>query len=166
MTRLGFTFRESRRRFFTDPAPSKTTVTESTVDGGFEWITDAKTTFLNDRVTWTSKLIFYQPVFFSGKDELEDLTAAQLAAAGVDEDAAAFTTSLDADWENIFSTQPSKLISVSLYFRWVYDKYDNTVMPVLDAMGNLDNAETVRIAIRKQGQFKQTLAVGVTYRFL
>jgi hypothetical protein len=49
--------------------------------------------------------------------------------------------------------------------RWVYDKYDNSVKPALDASGNLTDPTGVEAAIRKAGQFKQTLALGLTYRF-
>jgi hypothetical protein len=87
-------------------------------------------------------------------------------AVGLDPDVAGFTTTLDVDWENIFTTQLSKVLSVSLYTRWVYDKYDNTVKPVLDDGGDLGNPVPVRTAVRKAGQFKQTLAIGLTYRFL
>ena len=126
-----------------------------------EMINDYKTRVLNDNVSWTSKLSLYQPIFYSGKDELEDMTDADQ-----DPDIADFTTTVDIDWENIFTTQISDLISVNLYTRWVYDKYDNSVFPVLDAEGALAHPEAVRAAVRKAGQFKQTLAIGITYRFL
>jgi hypothetical protein len=48
----------------------------------------------------------------------------------------------------------------------MYDKYDNTVPPVLDDDGALDNADDVRAAVRKGGQFKETISIGITYRFL
>jgi hypothetical protein len=53
-----------------------------------------------------------------------------------------------------------------LYTRWVYDKYDNSVKPLLDADVNLANPADVKGAIRKSGQFKQTLAIGIIYRFI
>ncbi len=57
------------------------------------------------------------------------------------------------------------MISVKLFVRWVYDKYDNTVSPVVED-GNLVNAADVHKAIRKAGQFKQTMALGLTYKFM
>ena len=42
------------------------------------------TKIVEDRVTWKSKLSFYQPVFFSGKDDFESLTMTQLMEAGLD----------------------------------------------------------------------------------
>lgn len=166
LTRVGFSLRQSARRQFENPAPDRATVTETGNDGGLEWVTEYKSKVLQDRVTWTSKLILYQPVFYSGKSKLEDQSPGALTAAGIDPDVAAFTTTLDVDWENIFVTQITKLISVNLYVRWVYDKYDNTVVPVLDDGGALADPEAVRTAIRKAGQFKETMALGFTYRFL
>ncbi len=47
----------------------------------------------------------------------------------------------------------------------MYDKYDNTVAPVVEN-GSLVNAADVHGAIRKSGQFKQTLALGFSYKFM
>jgi len=165
LTRLGFAFRQSSRKFYEAAPPEESTFTESTNDGGLEWVTDYKNKILDDKVSWTSKLTFYQPVFFSGKDDLESFTAQELADLGLDSDIADFGTTLDVDWENIFTTQITEIISVQLYVRYIYDKYDNTVKPVLED-GTLTNPGVVGAAVRKAGQFKQTLAIGVTYRFL
>lgn len=166
LSRLGFSFRQNVRKQFENPAPDDATISESTNDGGFEWITDYKNKILDDRVSWTSKLSFYQPVFYSGKDDLDGLSADSLSANSIDGDVASFTTSMDIDWENIFTTQITKIISVNLYFRWLYDKYDNSVKPEVDEDGSLINADAVRSGIRKAGQFKQTISIGLTYRFL
>ncbi|MBD3160548.1 MAG: DUF3078 domain-containing protein [Candidatus Latescibacteria bacterium] len=166
LSRLGFSFRQSVRRQFESDPPEDATTSETANDGGIEWITDFKTRILNDRVAWTSKLGFYQPLFYSGKDELEDLTDSQLAAARLPDDVVDYTTTVDIDWENIFTTQITEVISVNLYTRWVYDKYENSVLPLLDDAGDVSNPGAVRGAIRKAGQFKQTLAIGITYRLL
>lgn len=166
LTRVGAALRQTSRRLFTSPAPATDTETATTFDGGVEWVTDYKTKILDDRVTWTSKLIVFQPLYYSEKPTFEDLTEAQLAAAGLDGDIADFTTTVDVDWENIFTTQITKILSVNLYVRWVYDKYDNSVPPKIDDNGDLTNAADVHAAVRKAGQFKQTMAIGLTYRFL
>jgi hypothetical protein len=166
LIRLGLALRQSARRLFVDDTPGSATRTVTGNDGGLEWTTDYKTKVLEDRVTWTAKLTFYKPLFYSGHDDLADQTGAQLAAVGLDPNIADYTTTLDIDWENIFTTQITKLISVNLYVRWVYDKYDNTVLPELNDAGELSNVEAIREAVRKAGQFKQTLALGITYRFL
>lgn len=165
LSRLGFTFRQGIRRQFEDTG-SDATVTETSNDGGIEWTTDYKTKILENRVTWTSKLTFYQPVFYSGKDDLEGLTEEYLQEVGLPKDLADYTTVMDIDFENIFTTQITRLLSVGLYTRWMYAKYDNSVKPVMRDDGSLSNPAAVRNAIRKAGQFKQTLSLGVTYRFL
>jgi hypothetical protein len=166
LTRLGFTFRENSRRMFLAPPPDPSTRRENTTDGGVELVTDGKNGLLQKRVTWTTRLSIYQPLYYSGKSVLNDLTPEQLAAAGIDPDVAKLSTFVSTDWENIFSSQITKVISVTLYTRWVFDQYDNSVKPLVDAEGNLTNPETVHDAVRKAGQFKETLSLGVTYRFL
>lgn len=166
LSRVGFTFRQSARRFFIDASMSGDTESETTNDGGFEWVTDYKNRILDDQVSWTSKLTLYQPVYYSDKDVLDGMSITALRDADLPGDVADFTTGLDVDWENIFTTQITKYLAVNLYLRWMYDKYDNTVPPVLGDDGKLKNADDVRAAIRRSGQFKQTLALGLTYRFL
>ncbi len=165
LSRLGFAFRQTARKLYENPAPDDVTTTETTNDGGLEWVTDYKKKILENRVAWTSKLTLYQPVFYSGKDELEDLLPSDLETAGLDSDLADFSTALDVDFENLFSSQITKLLSVNLYTRWVYDKYDNSILPILGEDGALENGAVLRQAVRKSGQFKQTLSVGLTYRF-
>lgn len=53
---------------------------------------------------------------------------------------------------------------MNLYLRWAYDKYDNSVKPDVGPDGTLLNAAAVGAAVRKGGQFKQTLALGFNYR--
>jgi hypothetical protein len=165
LSRFGFTFRQSSRRFFVDAADGETR-TETTNDGGLEWVTDYKTSVFDGQVAWTTKLGLYQPVFYSFRDILDGLSADDLAAAGLPSDVADYPMTLAVDWENIFSTQITKYLSVNLYLRWLYDKYDNTVPPKEAAAGGLANPGDVLGAIRKTGQFKQTLSIGITYRFL
>ena len=85
-------------------------------------------------------------------------------AVGLPADVADYTTTLDIDWENTFTANITKVITVKLYIRWVYDKYDNTVKPVIED-GVLVNETDVHQAIRKKGQYKQSLALGFGYTF-
>ena len=166
MVRLGLTARPSRRRFFVAPPPSTETRKENGVDGGLDLTFDSQWKLLGDKVDWASKLIFYQPFFFSGKDELQDLTMAERDEFGIAGDAADLSTNLDIDWENAFKTQLSKVISLGLYFRIVFDEYDNSVTPIRDMGGELDNGEAVATAVRKSWQIKQTMSLGVSYKFM
>jgi hypothetical protein len=166
LSRAGFTFRQSSRKLFLDPEEGTDTETKTTNDGGLEWVTDYKTKILEDQVSWTSKLTLYQPVFYSYSDIFDALPGDSLAAAGLPTDVGDYPMALDIDFENIFTTQITKYLSVNLYTRWVYDKYDNTVPPAEGSLGEIGNPADVRAAIRKAGQFKQTLSIGLTYRFL
>jgi hypothetical protein len=169
-SRLGFSLRQSSRRTFQESVPSKKTTSETTNDGGLEWVTNYKNTLAEGRISWTSQLIGYRPFFYTGKSDLDGYlgrtSAADLAALHLNRDTAKYTTAMDWDWENIFSSQVTKILSVSLYTKWIYDKYDNSVKPTLGSEGNLSNPAAVRSAVRPAGQFKQTLSLGVTYRFI
>lgn len=165
LSRVGFTLRQNVRRVFAEAPPVDDTETETTNDGGIEWVTDYKTKVLDDNVTWTSKLTVYQPFFYSADDDF-DAVADSLDFFGIDNDVKDFAKVVDVDWENIFTTQITKYISVNLYVQWVYDKYDNSVPPLLTEEGYFKNPANVKAAIRKAGQFKQTMSIGLTYRFL
>ena len=168
LVRFGGAIRQSiRQQYVFDDPTDDTAQTETAFDGGLEFVVDYEDQYFDDSLAWSSKLTLYQPLFYSAKDELEDLDFTQpgIVAAGVDPDVADYTTTLDVDWENVFTGQVNEYLSVNLYVRLVYDKYDTSVEPLIDDDGTLTNAEAVAQAIRKAGQFKQTLALGLTYRF-
>ena len=162
MTRAGIAFIQNHRKFFPGDLPSTETQSETSIEMAAEWITEYRTLTLNDRVDWESKLSFILPVFYSGKSVFED---GFISVGELPEDVASYTTTVDVDWENTFTANITKVISVKLFVRWVYDKYDNTVTPVVDEGGNLVNEADVTQAIRLAGQFKQTLALGFGYTF-
>ncbi len=165
MARIGVAYLLNSRAFFTEPAPSTATQRESSNELAAEGVLEYKVGALDKRVDWQSKLTLTLPFLYSGKSVFkDDLTPAALAAAGLPEDVAGYTTTLDADWENTFAANITKIIGVKLYVRWIYDKYDNTVVPVVES-GALTNPVPVAQAIRKAGQFKQTLALAFTYKF-
>lgn len=166
LTRLGLSLRQNVRRQFVEDSPNTDTQSESTNDGGVEWVTDYESKILDERVTWASKLTVYQPLFYSAQDEFDAITTEALSDARLDKDLADFTSVADVDWENIFTTQITKIISVNLYTRLIYDKYDNSVAPAIGEDGAVLNPQDLRVATRKGGQFKQTLSIGLTYRFI
>jgi hypothetical protein len=166
LSRVGVTFRQNVRRLFTDPAPATDTENEVTHGIGAEWVTDYSNKVLDDNVAWTSKLTVFMPAYYSEKEAFNDISPDTLDYYGIDRDVADFTESIDLNWENIFTTQITKYISVNLYVQFVYDKYDNSVPPLLRDDGSFKNPEDVKAAIRKAGQFKQTMGIGLTYRFL
>lgn len=58
-------------------------------------------------------------------------------------DAENYWQAVDFDWENIFSASITEYVMVNLYVQWLYDK-----------------------EISKAGRFKQTLSLGLTYKFI
>lgn len=163
LARLGFTLQQSVRDIYL-PGTDEV-VTESTNDGGVELIFDYKSKYFDDKVDYVGELRFYQPVYYSGKSDLEDLDPAVLAAAGLDADLADYSTVMDIGFKNTFITSITSALNVQFMVHWVYDKYDNTVPAVIDGDGNLENAGAVDNAVRKAGQFKQTMSIGLAHTF-
>ncbi|MCP4571103.1 MAG: DUF3078 domain-containing protein [bacterium] len=160
--RLGVAFLSNSRKFFTEAAPSTATQRESSNELAAEAVLEYKVGALDKRVDWESRLSLVMPFMYSGKSTFEDDIVP--ADVGLPDDIADYTTTLDVDWENTFTARITGLISVKLFVRWMYDKYDNTVRPVVEE-GNLVNASEVAQAIRKAGQFKQTMALGFSRKF-
>jgi len=164
LARLGFTVHESVRDIFLNPPPDDETTSETAVDGGPELILDYAAKLLAGRVEYESQIRVFKPVFYSAKSDVEDLAAQALLDAGLDEDLADYFMAVDLDWSNTFKANITEVINVQLHLRWVYDKYDNTVVPVVEE-GALGNPGAVAAAVRKVGQFKQTMSLGLGYTF-
>ncbi len=162
LVRLGLALSESRRSFFSEPAPSTVTRAETATTAAAELVAEFRTPLAGERIGWESKLRAAKPLTWSGKSTFEDGVD---SVADLPADLAGYTTAVDLDWENTFSANITKVISVKLFTRWVYDKYDNSVKPVVDSEGALLNEADVLTAIRTAGQFKQTLALGLGYKF-
>jgi hypothetical protein len=160
--RLGLALIQSSRSFFSEPVPSEATMSETAYTTAAELVTEFRSPLLTERVDWESKLSLDLPLAWSGKSVFED---GFVSVEPMPEDIAGYTTTLDIDWENTFSANITKVIAVKLFVRWVYDKYDNSVKPVVGDDGVLVNEADVLTAIRPAGQFKQTLALGFGYKF-
>jgi len=161
--RFGWTQRQNHRRYYLDIA-SDATDSKVAHDGGVELQGDWRLKILEDKVAWLGKLSVYQPFAWSETDKFDNLSADSLSAAGIDADVKDFTTVVDVAWENTFTTQITKWIAFNVYVEFRYDKYDNSVVPLLNDTGdNLTNAEAVASAIRKDWQWKQTFGIGITY---
>ena len=167
LARLGFTIHQMSRKqyldreFDTDPLIENSS---SSSDAGVEVVFNYSDKTLTSIVEYSTQLRLYQPVSYSVKSDLESLGSDGLTALGLPGDLADYTTTLDVDWEHNFKANITKVINVQLYLRWIYDKYDNSVAPVVTD-GNLENVASVTSAIRKAGQFKQTLSLGLGYTF-
>ena len=160
--RAGLALVQSSRKFFSEPAPVATTMSQTAYTSAAELVTEYRSKLLDGRVGWESKLTVERPLTWSGKSAFEDgFTSTVAMPDGI----AGYTTALDLDWENTLSANITKVISVKFFARWVYDKYDNSVKPAVGDDGVLLNEADVLNAIRKAGQFKQTLALGFGYKF-
>ncbi|GJM43484.1 MAG: hypothetical protein DHS20C21_03260 [Gemmatimonadota bacterium] len=171
ISRIGFGFRQSFARSFTD-ATGDATESFSTNDGGVEFQTDAKLPLADDRILYTSKLQVFWPVFYSASGDLEDFDALVAASGAVTGEAVAdFWKSPDVNWQNTFTSEVTSWLNVNLYVQWVYDKF-NAATKVDVTGADTDDAVLQAVqnkvlgGVRKGGQFKQTIGVGLTYRFL
>lgn len=75
----------------------------------------------------------------------------------------AFARDVDVNFQNELSAQITKVVSANLFAQWVYDKFDGSadLDPALPFA--VRHAEVDR-TVRRAGQFKETLALGITYR--
>ncbi len=163
LMRAGFTARESYRQFYASDTGSDT-FSETSWDVGAELIVGLKRVF-DERLVYESRLSVYQPFNWSKNEIFDALGPDSLVAAGLSPDIADYATTVDVDWQNTLTTKVTKFISFNFYFELLYDKYDNTVVPIVDDNGSLTNAEAVDFSVRKKGQYKQTFGVGLTYAF-
>jgi len=161
MSRLGVAFIQNSRKYYPEFSPVNDIARVGSTEIAAELITEYRVGALDGRVDWESKLTLSLPFAYSGKSVFED---GFTSLAPLPDDIASYTTTLDADWENTFTANITKVISVKFYLRWVYDKYDNSVKPVVED-GALVNEADVHNAVRLAGQFKQTLALGFGYKF-
>ena len=162
--RFGATAHQMIRDMFLDPAWGDDPVNETGSDAGLELTLNYVDTKLSANLEYEGQLRFYQAFYYSAKGEIEDLGTDYLERVGLPADLADYTTTLDIDWENTFKANITKVINVQLYLRWVYDKYDNSATPVV-VDGEMHNVATVNGSIRKAGQFKQTMSLGLAYTF-
>lgn len=163
LVRLGATARESYRRFYASDTGDDT-FSETSWDAGAELIVDHRLEF-NERVSYASRLSVYKPFTWSKNEVFEALGPDSLTAAGLSPDIADYATTADIDFQVSLTTKVTKFISFNFFVEWLYDKYDNTVVPIVDDNGSLTNPEAVSYSVRKKGQFKQTLGIGLTYAF-
>lgn len=163
LARFGLTAREMHRSFFIATTGDQTT-SETSWDSGPELVVDYMRAF-NPQLSYTSRFSAYKPFHWSKKDVFDSLSPDSLDAAGLDRNIADYTTTADVDWQNTISAKVTKIIAVQLYVEFLYDQYDNTIVPVVDSNGSLTNPQVVNYAVRKMGQYKQTLGIGLTWTF-
>jgi hypothetical protein len=162
LTRIGFGVRQTIGKSFVNP-PTAEKGSFTSMDGGLDWTTSVKKPLLSKRVLYKGTLSLFKPLFFSKKDALSAYDADRLATDPSHEAVADYWKSVDVNWENAFTAQVTKVLSVGILAQLVYDKFDtaaNLDIPLADP--GLD-AEISR-NVRKQGQFREALVLGITYR--
>lgn len=159
--RFGATARQNFRRFFVDPV-SDDKDNSFAVDGGLELQLDWRVKIFKEKLAWRGKIDVYQPFWWSEASTFDEISPDSLIADGIDPEVKDYTTVVDVGWENTFTTQITKWIAFNIYVEFVYDKYDNSVVPIVDDSGALENPAQVSDAIRKSLQWKQTFGVGLT----
>jgi hypothetical protein len=164
LLRLGVSTRQLIRQYFITVDPDDHTTASSQGDDlGLELRVDYRTPILGDAVNWLSRVTLYQPFWYSAEQALADISAADRATYGIGEDVASYSTTIRGDWENQFTVKVTKVIAIQLEVRFIYAKYDNSVVPEFDAGGNLINGEAVSDAVRKEVQFKEVLSLGLVW---
>ena len=109
LSRLGFGLRQVIKKEIVDTLDQKTE-TQSTNDGGFESVTDFKTSLNEGKITYSTKLTLFKAIFYSESDELKGKP---------EED---YWEAVDVNWENIFTASITKYLTVNLYVQFLYDK--------------------------------------------
>ncbi len=161
ITRLGFGVVEIFARQF-DPATGER-VRISTNDGGLEWQTNATQPLLGKQVLYKGQLRAFWPLYFSRSRALEQFDRDARAFAPGREAVADFWKTPSVDFQNLFTAQITKLLSVNLAVQWVYLEFDpatdvDNSKPIADRILAVDHG------VRKAGQLREVLSVGLTYR--
>ncbi len=166
-TRLGFGLRQTLARSVDILTLAQSRF--STNDGGLEWQTQVTRPVLDQKVLYKAELLVFQPLFYSQSDELEAFDARvragdpTLAAIPGAEPVSEFWRATDVSFQNSFTAEITKHISVGLFAQFVYDKFDAAANVDLKKSLNALRPEVLK-NVRKAGQFKETLALGFTYR--
>ncbi len=106
--RLGFALKQRVMRM-----PNETfteTISESSNEGGVEFVMDGSYAIPQTQINWVTKLTTFKAFFNSESDDLE----------GTEKED--YWKAVDVNWENTFSAQVAKYLAVSLYVQWLYDK--------------------------------------------
>jgi len=115
--RIGVGFRQNLERLVVGG-------TNTTNDGGLEFVTSFKTPLAQEKISYTTKLSLFQAVFRSGVHTNDDWKAS------------------DINWENIFSASITKYLMVNLYAQLLYDKEIGTGLRIKE---NLALGLTVKV---------------------
>lgn len=160
ISRVGLGLRQTLGRSIVEAEPRRVESFSSN-DGGFEWYTTMKHPLAGGRIQYRGDLLVFTPVFYSANAALEEYDTAQRAVDPGHRDVAGYWRSPDVNWRNAFSSRITRVLSVDLFVQLVYDKFDTAAN--LDIEDPLVQHSEIQRNIRRSGQFKQTLALGLSY---
>jgi hypothetical protein len=109
-TRLGGALRQHVNRDVLVDAETDKRETQTSNDGGVEFVSEFKSPLAQERITVSSKLTLFQALFYSQADAVKGQP---------NED---YWKSPDVNWENIFTTSITNYLMVNLYTQLLYDK--------------------------------------------
>ncbi|MBU1707502.1 DUF3078 domain-containing protein [bacterium] len=108
-SRVGAGFRQHLTKK-DDPADPTKTLSETTTDGGLEWVTDLTLGAPKKKYSFTSKLTLFQALFYSESENLKGLP---------NED---YWKTVDMNWDNVLRANVTSLLQVSMAWQLLYDK--------------------------------------------
>jgi DUF3078 family protein len=169
LSRLGLAYRQIFSRTFTDPL-GQDERSFTTNDGGLEWQTDVKQPLMSKKVLYKGTLLVYETLVYSESSDLETVDQILIAATPGRESIQNFWKAPDVNFQNNFTAEITKVLNVNLDVQFVYDKYDVAAL-VDPALASSPDPATrdAYVAqldknVRKAGQFREVLAIGLTYR--
>lgn len=160
VTRLGLGVRQNLSRYYVGGSNDRASLT--TNDGGVDWTTDVMAGILNKRVLYVGKLQVFAPFFYSQKNKLTAFDEAAAARVPGWTPVGNYWKTPDISFQNAFTTSITKLVNVNLYAQFVYDKFDSGTN-IGDATVD-DDRDTVLRGVRRAGQFRENLGIGLSYQ--
>lgn len=163
ISRLGLGGRITTGTAFTEVPPSTVTEGYTNTDAGIEWVTTAVTPLLAKKVLYKGTLSFFQPFMYSQADALKDYDEVATAFEPGHVAIADYWKVADINFENTFTAKITENLGVELMAQLIYNKFDS--------QGNVDVTTApdvlvpqVQRNVRLAGQFRQTLALSLSYR--
>lgn len=163
ISRLGLGARATFGRVYTELPPGTATASFNNNDAGLEWVTTATLPLLAKRVLYKGRLGVFQPLVYSQSGALEDYDVIAAAADPGHRAIADYWKTADVEIESVFSAKITQNLGVELAAQLVYNKFDSS--------GNVDTklapavlVPQVERNVRRAGQYRETLALALSYR--
>jgi Protein of unknown function (DUF3078) len=161
--RVGVGGRLTTGRNFIELPPGRRTARYTNRDLGLEGILTANTALLEKRVTYKGRLSLFQPLVYSQRELLERYDALVGAVDPTHRPIADDWRTINVDLDNVFTGRITSALAVELAARLVYIKFDTAA--------SLDTTQPLAVLVpqvernvRRAGQYRQTLALALSYR--